>query len=175
MILRLTLLVACLLAAALVDSAWVSRLPLPAGPDLLLLIALGVGIRRGLEPGALAGAAAGYLRDLVGGGPLGLFALSYLGVGALAGAASVVVDQQQRALPAMAAAVGTVALGLANAALVTLTGAARVAWGGLAAEMAVGALLNAVLAGWVDRLVRRIDRLAQRRYAGRTIGHRIIR
>lgn len=175
MIVRIVLLIICLLAAALVDSAWASRLPLPVGPDLLLLVALGVGIRRGLESGALAGAAAGYLRDLIGGGPMGLFVLSYLGVGALAGAAGAMVDQQQRALPAAAAVVGTVGLRLVSAAMVSLTGAARVAWAALAADVALGAVSNAVFAGWVDRLLRWIDRLAERRYAGRTIGHRVLR
>ncbi len=175
MVLRLLLLGGSLAAGAVIDGAWLWRLPLPAAPDLLLLVVLAVGLRHGLASGAAAGAAAGYLRDLTSGGPLGLFTLSYLAVGALAGAASAVVDPQERSMPAAAALVGTVALALFAGALISVTGVAAITWIRLTGETAVAAALNALLAGWVDVLVRSIDRLAQRRYEGRTIGHKVLR
>jgi rod shape-determining protein MreD len=175
MLLRVLLIGVSLAVAAVIDGAWLWRLPLPAAPDLLLLIALAVGLRHGLASGAAAGAAAGYLRDLISGGPLGLFALSYLAVGALAGAASAVVDLQERSVPAAAALVGTFALALFGGALISVTGVAAITWVRLVGETVVAAALNALLAGWVDALIRSIDRLAQRRYEGRVIGHKVLR
>ncbi|MDR7418674.1 MAG: rod shape-determining protein MreD [Armatimonadota bacterium] len=173
--LRLALLAGCLLAGAVIDGAWLSRLPLGAGPDLLLLVVLAVGLRRGFESGAVIGVVAGYVRDLLSGSPLGVFALSYLAVGAMAGAASPMVDLQQRAMPAASALVATLALALISATTVTVTGVVVVSWSLLAADSAIAAAMNAVLAGPVDALVRWIDRVTQRRYSGRVIGHKVLR
>jgi rod shape-determining protein MreD len=175
MVLRAVLLAGCLVAGAVVDGAWFWRLPMDVGPDLLLLVVLSVGLRNGFETGAIIGAAAGYLRDLITGSPLGMFMLAYLVIGAAAGAARVMVDLHQRAMPAAAAMVGTVVLALMSAVIVTVTGVAQVSWPMLAADAAIGAALNALLARWVDALVRGIDRLAERRYSGRVIGHKVLR
>jgi rod shape-determining protein MreD len=171
--LRVLLLTGCLALGAALDGALLSRLPW--GPDLLLLVVLAVGLRHGLESGALIGAGAGYLRDLTSGSPLGLFVLSYLLIGAAAGAASTIVDPQQRAIPAVAALVGTAALALLGAAIVHATGVARVDWAATAFDAAITAAINGFLAGAIDATVRGIDRLAQRRYTGRLIGHKVLR
>jgi rod shape-determining protein MreD len=173
--LRVLLFAGCLLAGAVIDGAWLWRLPLDASPDLLLLITLAASLRRGIESGAVIGVIAGYLRDLLSGSPLGVFALSYLIIGTAAGAASPLVDLQQRAMPAAAAIVATLALALLSAAAVTATGVAAVSWLRLAGDTAIAAAMNAVLAGPVDALVRWIDRATQRRYSGRVIGHKGLR
>lgn len=175
MLLRAAFLFAVLASAAVVDTAWLSRLPLYGAPDILLLAVLSAGLRRGLGAGALVGAVAGYLRDLIGGGPMGLHTLSYLLVGASAGAASPLVDLHQRAMPAAAALVGTALLAALIAGAVVVTGVAPVRWPVFLYAGAVAAILNALLAGPVDRLMRWIDRLGRRRYEGRMIGHRVLR
>lgn len=173
--LRATLFAGLIAAAVVVGGAWLSRLPLPAAPDLLLLVVLAAAMRRGVETGVLIGAAAGYLRDLVGGSPLGLFTLCYLLVGATAGAAKTLVDVQQRRVPAFTAAVGTVLLSAVLGFVVTLTGLAAVHWTALAWDAAVSAVLNAVLARPVYAVVAWADGLPQRRYAARAAGLRGVR
>jgi rod shape-determining protein MreD len=175
MVARTALLMGLLVVGTVVDAAWLARLPLRASPDLAVLVVLAAGLRYGLVAGALLGAAAGYLRDLVGGSPLGFYALSYLFVGAVAGAAAPALDLQQRAVAPVAAFAGVVALALASAGLVMLTGLAPVSWSRLAADAALTGALTAVLAGVVDRTVRTVDQLTRRRYAGRVIGHRVLR
>jgi rod shape-determining protein MreD len=175
MVARTALLVGLLVVGTVIDAAWFARLPLRASPDLAMLVVLAAGLRYGLVPGALLGVAAGYLRDLVGGNPLGLYALSYLLVGAAAGAVAPAVDLQQRAMAPAAAFVGVAALALTSAALVALTGLAPVDWGRLAADAALTGAFTAVLAGVADRAVRAVDRLTRRRYGGRVITHRVLR
>lgn len=175
MLLRGAFLFAVLASAAVVDTAWLSRLPLYGAPDILLLAVLSVGLRRGLDAGALVGAAAGYLRDLIGGSPMGLYTLAYLLVGASAGAAGPLVDLHQRAMSTAAAVVGTALLAVLIAGAVVVTGVAPVRWPVFLYAAAVAAVLNALLARPVDRLMRWVDRLAERRYEGRMIGHKVLR
>jgi rod shape-determining protein MreD len=175
MVLRAALITGCLIAASVVDSAWLSRLPWGPGPDLLLLMVLSVGLRRGLTVGALIGAVAGYLHDLTTGGPLGVYTFSYLALGATAGAASPMVDLQQRAMPVAVAVLGTLMLTAVSALTVTVTGVAPAQWPSVGIDAAVAVILNALLARPVDAVVRGIDRLTQRRYTGRVIGHRVLR
>ncbi|MDR7523510.1 MAG: rod shape-determining protein MreD [Armatimonadota bacterium] len=175
MVLRGILFVLLLAAGVVVDGAWLSRLPLPAGPDLLLLVVLAIALRHGAEGGALAGAAGGYLRDVAGGTPLGLYAFSYLVVGAAAGASSAVVDPRQRSVAVAWAVVGTGLLALVSGTMVAATGLARVTWADVASDAAVAAALNALLAGPVGSLVAWADRVTRRRYEGRVIGPRGLR
>jgi rod shape-determining protein MreD len=172
MVVRNTLLVVLLSAAVIVDVTWLARLPLGGAPDVLLLTVLSVGLRHGLVAGALVGAVAGYLRDLVGGGPMGLYALAYLLTGSAAGAASPLVDVQQRGVPAAAAVVGTALLTALIAGAVLATGIAPVPWVPVARGAAAAGVLNALLAHPIDRVVAWFDRLAARRYEDRMIGHR---
>ncbi|MDQ7859787.1 MAG: rod shape-determining protein MreD [Armatimonadota bacterium] len=175
MLARTALLLGLLITGTVVDGAWLARLPLRASPDLSILVVLAAALRYGLLPGALLGAAAGYLRDLVGGSPLGLYMLSYLLVGAAAGAVAPAVDLQQRAVAPAAAFAGVAALALVTAGLVTLTGVAAVHWVRLTGEVLLTGALTAVLAGLADRAVRAVDHLTRRRYAGRVISHGVLR
>jgi len=175
MMLRAALFIGLVAAGTVINGAWLSRLPLPASPDLVLLVVLAAAMRRGVETGVLMGAAAGYLRDLVGGSPLGLFTVAYLALGAAAGATVTLVDLQQRHMPAVTAVLGTAFLYAASGLMVALTGLADVQWATLAFDAAVAALLNAALARPVDALVGWADGLPQRRYAARAAGLRGLR
>lgn len=172
---RVALIALLLVVGTGVQGAWLSRLPPRITPDLLLLVVLAVAIRRGPEAGACWGAAAGYLRDLVGGGPLGLFTLTYLVVGAAAGAASSAVDPRQRHVPAAVAFLGTFLLMAASGAVVAAAGMATVKWHALAGETWMAAAANALLAGPASTLVGWAERLTARRYAGRTVVQRVPR
>lgn len=176
MILLRIALYGCLLGAgAVVDGAWLSRLPTWASPDLLLLIAVAFGLRQGLEAGALAGAAAGYLRDVTEGGPLGLHVLSYLAVGAFAGALAAVVALEQRYLHAAAAALATVGLSLATGLIVYATGLTLVSWPTLLWETAAAAAVNAIFARPVAAAVGWAETVSRRRDSTKIVARRAIR
>lgn len=172
-LIRTVLLGVLLAGGTLIDSAWLSRLPLPALPDLVLLVVVVAAVRRGLETGALLGAAAGYLRDLTNGSPLGVFTIAYLAVGVAAGSAMSVVDFDQRPAPAAVAVAATVLLHLTVGAVVAATGLASVPWMVLGQGLVVAAVLNALLARPVDNLVRWVDRVSRPRFPAKAIGYRL--
>ncbi len=173
--LRISLLAGLIAAAGALDAALVSRL-LPYGPpDLALVVVVSLAMRHGLLPGAVAGAVAGYLRDLVTGGPLGVFVTAYLLAGVLIGLFAPLANQRHPYLVAGAAIPATLLHHFSAWAVVTATGLAPVA--GLAAlgEAAVAAPLNAVLARPADAAVGAIDALIFRRHPARIIGRGVIR
>ncbi len=51
MMLRAALFVGLIVAGTVITGAWLSRLPLPASPDLVLLVVLAAAMRRGVETG----------------------------------------------------------------------------------------------------------------------------
>ncbi|MBM3469330.1 MAG: rod shape-determining protein MreD [Armatimonadetes bacterium] len=174
-LLRIVLFAGLLAAGAVVDGAWLSRLPGWASPDLLLLVAVAFGLRRGVEAGALAGAVAGYLRDVTGGGPLGVFALSYLAVGTAAGALAALVDLGQRYLYAAAAALATVGLSLVSGLAVTVTGLMTVDWPLLLREAAAAAAVNALFARPVAAAVAWAESSSRRRDSTKIVARRALR
>ena len=172
---RIALLAILLISGTLIDSAWLSRLRLPALPDPVLLVVMVAGLRGGLVNGVLLGVAAGYLRDLVSGSPLGVFTMGYVLVGVAAGSMTSVVDLDQPAAPAVAAAGATALLHLSVSAIVVATGVATVQWPTLLEGLIVAAAINAVLARQVDRLVNWVDRVSYRRFPEKAIGYRVWR
>jgi rod shape-determining protein MreD len=167
------LLVALVGAGTVIDSAWLSRLP--AAPDLPLLVLVSAALRGGLPAGALLGATTGYLRDLVGGGPLGLYTLAYLAVGIAAGSAAALIDFDSRVAPAATAAASSGLVHLVSAAVVVAAGIAVVYWPVTIASAAAEAALNALLARPVDRAVRVAERVLGRRQRLKALGYRVIR
>jgi rod shape-determining protein MreD len=174
-LLRIALFAGLLVAGAVVDGAWLSRLPRWASPDLPLLIVVAFGLRGGVEAGALAGTAAGYLRDVTGGSPLGVFTLSYLAVGAASGALAAVVDLRQRYLYAAAAALATVGLSLVSGLVVAVTGLTSVGWPLLLREAAAAAAFNALFARPVAAVVAWAETVSRGRDSARIVARRAIR
>lgn len=174
-LLRIALFAGLLAAGTVIDGAWLSRLPRWASPDLPLLVTVAFGLRQGVEAGALAGAAAGYLRDVVGGSPLGIFTLSYLAVGAAAGALAAVVDLRQRYLYAAAAALATIGLSLMSGLVVASTGITDVGWILLLREAAVSAVFNALLAGPVAAVVNWAETISRGRDSTKIVARRATR
>ncbi len=73
-------------AAVVLQSAAVARLPVPGSPpDLVLVVVAAVGLLEGPRTGMLTGFGAGLLADLSAGHELGRLALVYVLVGFLAG------------------------------------------------------------------------------------------
>ncbi|MDI6771878.1 MAG: hypothetical protein QME77_04750 [bacterium] len=174
-LMRIALFAVLLGAGAVVDGAWLSRLPRWASPDLLLLIAVAFGLRRGVEAGALVGAAAGYLRDLTGSSPLGIFTLSYLAVGTAAGALAAMVDLGQRYLYAAAAVLATLGLSLISGLVVAATGLTSVGWPLLLREAVAAAAVNALFARPVAAVVAWAETVSRRRDPARIVARRAIR
>ncbi len=175
MLTRAALLGLLLAGGTLIDSAWFSRLPLPAVPDLVLLVVVVAGVRGGLVSGTLLGAAGGYLRDLTSGSPLGVFTITYLVVGIAAGSAMSVVDLDQWPAPAATAAAASALVYLTGGAVVAATGLATVEWMPLLQGLVVAAALNAPLARPVDVLIQWVDRTSRRRFPAKAIGYRVWR
>jgi rod shape-determining protein MreD len=160
---------------AAVEGAWLSRLPLPAAPDILLLIVIAAGVRRGLETGALLGAAAGYVRDLTSGSPLGVFTFAYLLTGVAAGSVMAVVDFSHRLAPALMAAAGTAVMYLVSGALVAAAGLASAPWAGFVPDLLGAVAINALVVRAADALYCRVEQWSHRPFPEKAIGYRILR
>lgn len=172
---RAVLLGGVLALATVVDGAWLSRLPLPATPDLLLVLVVALGVRRGVVQGAVAGAAAGYLRDLVAGGPLGVYVLVYLVVGAAAGSVMASVDVDHPTGPLVIAGAATVLGTAVGAGVVLAAGLGPLPWSPLAWQLTTGATMNALLVRPAEAALRWAERVGQRRYPARALPFRGVR
>ena len=149
---------------ALVQAAWLARAQvLGAALDPLLPLAVGMGILRGAESGAVVGVAAGLLQDLLsGGGPLGVNALSKLVVGFASGLFERSIYIENPLLPAIATFVGTL-LGEVLLVIVALVvGLGVPSTSALAAKMIMQAILNSAIAPLLFRGIRAIETRLQR-------------
>ena len=154
---------ALLVAAALVHSAWLVRLPVEGqivDPALPLLIAIAF---RWPQWGPLAGLGAGLLQDLLFGGSLGLFALAKLlvGQGAAVLGRTVLVDQPL--LPWITTAAATVVQQIVLGIVLVITDLLPVSVGDFGRPLLAGIGLN-LLAVWpAFALVRALVALSERR------------
>ena len=151
---------------ALVQAAWLARAQvLGAALDPLLPLAVGMGILRGAESGAMVGVAAGLLQDLLsGGGPLGVNGLSKLVVGFASGLFERSIYIENPLLPAIATFVGTL-LGEALLVIVALVvGLGVPSTSALAAKMIMQAILNSAIAPLLFRGIRAIETRLQREH-----------
>jgi cell shape-determining protein MreD len=140
-----------------------------------LLIVVAAGVRRGLETGALLGVTAGYVRDLTGGSPLGIFTFAYLAAGVAAGSVMSVVDFNHRLAPALMAIAATICLYLISGMLVAATGLASTPWVGVFPSLAAAAVVNAILARTMDGVFCRVEHLGRRPFPEKAIGYRVLR
>lgn len=155
-----------LVAVALVQAAWLARVQVfGAALDPLLPFAVGMGILRGAESGAVAGVTAGLLQDLLsGGGPLGVNGLSKLVVGFASGLFERSIYIENPLLPAIATFVGTL-LGEALLVIVALVvGLGAQPWTAVAVKMVAQALLNSAVAPLLFRGIRVVETRFQREH-----------
>lgn len=153
------------LAAVLLQTAVVTRLPLPGSPpDLVLVVVLACALAEGPGVGAATGFAAGLLADLLADHALGRLALAYVvagyAVGRLAGGA------ERSVLRPLLAVAGGAALALIGyAAEGLLLGDPRVTAGsagrGLISAVPYTLVLVPLVVPLTSRLLRREDRSAR--------------
>ena len=151
---------------ALVQAAWLARAQvLGAALDPLLPLAVGMGILRGAESGAVVGVAAGLLQDLLsGGGPLGVNGLSKLVVGFASGLFERSIYIENPLLPAIATFVGTLLGEVLLVIVALIVGLGVPSASALAAKMIVQALLNSAIAPLLFRGIRAIEIRLQREH-----------
>lgn len=144
-----------LIVAALVQTAWLGRMPIAgAVMDPVLVLAVATGILRGAESGAVIGLAGGLLQDLLSGGPLGMHGLSKLVVGFGSGLFERSIYIENPFLPAVAAFAGTL-LGEALLNIVgVVTGLGTVSLRDAVPRVLIQAVLNSVIAPPLFRGIR---------------------
>lgn len=154
-----------LIVAALVQTAWLARLPVVGAViDPVLVLAVATGILRGAESGAVIGLAGGLLQDLLSGGPLGMHGLSKLVAGFGSGLFERSIYIENPFLPAVAAFAGT----LLGAALLNVigvvTGLGSVSWTEAVPRVVIQAGLNSVIAPPLFRGIRSLDERFERQH-----------
>jgi len=153
--------------AALIQSAWLTRLPVwGVVIDPLLPLILAVGILRGSESGAVAGLAAGWVQDLLSGAAIGVHVLSKLVVGFAAGLFERSIYAEDPFLPAVATFVATILGELVLLGVLVVTGLAPLSWPRTPQTVLAQALINSAIAPLMFRGVRAIERQIQQHELG---------
>lgn len=152
------------IAIALVQAAWLARLPVwGATLDPLVPFVIGMGILKGAESGAVAGVAAGLLQDLLAeGGPLGVNGVVKLIVGFASGLFERSIYIENPLLPAIATAIGTLLGGVLLVVVKLLVGLGVSPWPAEVARLIVAAVLNSAIAPVLFRSIRVIETRFQR-------------
>lgn len=157
---RLLLTGLLLLSAAVLQVTVINGLPLPGGgPDLVLLVLIGLSITAGPTYGAVTGFGAGLLVDLMppAADEVGRWALVFCLVGYLAG--QVRMDSRRSALIVVASVAGLSAFAvLAFAGLGLLFGDPRVTWDVFTASLIGTVLYDLLLAPFVIPAVMALAR-----------------
>ncbi len=155
-----------LVGVALVQAAWLARVQVfGAALDPLLPFAVGMGILRGAESGAVAGVTAGLLQDLLsGGGPLGVNGLSKLVVGFASGLFERSIYIENPLLPAIATFVGTLLGEVLLVIVALIVGLGAQPWPVVVAKMVAQALLNSAVAPLLFRGIRVVETRFQREH-----------
>lgn len=101
---RFVLYLGLVVASLVIQTTWLARVQI-AGvvPDPVLIVVMAAGLLHGSEDGAVVGAGAGLLQDIVTGVPLGLGMLADLCVGFAAGLGGGMIYTENAWLPAIAA------------------------------------------------------------------------
>jgi rod shape-determining protein MreD len=154
-----------LITAALVQTAWLARVPMVGAViDPVLVLAVATGILRGAESGAVIGLAGGLLQDLLSGGPLGMHGLSKLVAGFGSGLFERSIYIENPFLPAVAAFAGTL-LGEALLNVIgVVTGLGTVSLSDAIPRVIIQAALNSVIAPPLFRGIRSLDVKLERQH-----------
>lgn len=151
--------------AVLVQTAWLARLQISgAALDPLLPLAVGVGILRGAESGAVVGLTGGLLQDLLSGGPLGMFGLSRLVVGFASGLFERSIYIENPLLPAVATSIGTLLGEILLVIVALVAGLGAQPWTVAVPRVATQVVLNSAVAPLVFRGVRAVETRLQREH-----------
>lgn len=155
-----------LVGVALVQAAWLARVQVfGAALDPLLPFAVGMGILRGAESGAVAGVTAGLLQDLLSGGsPLGVNGLSKLVVGFASGLFERSIYIENPLLPAIATFVGTLLGEVLLVIVALIVGLGAQPWPVVVAKVVAQALLNSAVAPLLFRGIRVVETRFQREH-----------
>jgi rod shape-determining protein MreD len=155
---RLLVAAESIVAALVLQTTILSRLPLPGGtPSLLLVFVVACALVGGVPAGVGVGFTTGLAADLISNHPVGLLALIFLLVGWLVGL--IETDGTHLLLRAIVAvavsAVGSFAL---YVALLALIGSDRVQWSSQLADLPTTVLYDVVLTPLVVPLVAAVER-----------------
>ncbi|HLW47626.1 MAG TPA: rod shape-determining protein MreD [bacterium] len=148
----------CAAAGTVVQTAWLTFLPLGGGiADPLVPIIMTVGLLHGSEDGALVGAGIGLMHDVMSGSPLGLGMAAGATAGFAAGLGERSLSLESVWLPAVGGAVLTVLT-----AAVVVTGTHLIGLNHASAAQSARATLgsacyNAVIAVPIFHVLRRLD------------------
>jgi len=154
---------AAILLAALIESAWLSRLAVHgATPDLVLLWVVALGFYRGAEVGAIAGAAAGWLHDLLGGLALGLHALVKMIVGFATGLLRRTIVLEGVVVPALVGVGASVSSDVLLQIIASITGSGPREWAPWMERAAWAACYNGLMSPVVFWVFLRLERRLQR-------------
>lgn len=153
--------------AVVVQGTLIARLPLPdGGPNLVLVLVVGVGLAAGATPGMAAGFGAGLLADLLSAHPVGVLALCFAVVGFMVG---LLDTSSERSIfwPLVVTAVAAAGSYSAYAAIMSLlrSGSTSSTLGVLPATVLYDVMLTPFVVPVVALVVRRFDsrRTAMRR------------
>lgn len=153
-LLRATLVV---FAAAMLQTVIVSSLVIGGGaPDLLLVVAIVLGLSRGAVPGAVFGFTGGLVVDVVTLGTMGITSLVLTLAGYWAGRYGETTGRDRRYAPVIAVGTITLLAGVFGYVLHYLLGEEVVAQHALVTTLLPALVLNVAIALPVQSLVRRL-------------------
>jgi len=160
---RVAAYVALAAAAAVLQATWLAGFrPGGAGLDPLLLVIMSVGLLHGPEEGAVVGAGAGLMQDVMNGVPIGLGVVSNLCAGFCAGLGEGRLYLEDVWLPALAAFLLTLVRDAVWVGIGHLVGLVSLAPLADARMIALSACYNGVVAMPVFYWFRRLDRALER-------------
>jgi rod shape-determining protein MreD len=151
--------VLALIAAAIVQVALAPHLAIgPVVPNFLLLVVVTLALTQGPNAGCAVGFFAGLLLDLLGAGPIGLWALVFCVVGYLAGMLEANLFAQGWLMPVTLVFVAGLTAEMAYGLVLSIVGEGGDFWSTFGRVMLPGTVYNTLLAfvvyPWLARILR---------------------
>ncbi len=162
---RFVIYAVCAAAGTVLQTAWLTYLPLFGGiADPLLPIVMTVGLLHGSEEGAVVGAGIGLFHDVMSGSPLGLGMAAGVCVGFAAGLGEGSLSLESAWLPAVGGALLTVLAGAVTLVGAHLVGVAPQPMSDAARAVLGSACYNGVIVVPIFHGLRRLDTAVVRLY-----------